>query len=145
MFSFFRRLLSKGAITEVQTSTEKKIKQKTLNATVTASPYDDHYEMALVYCVDKETHHCFSLTRFPGQEEIEVMVVDQINTKVLDLQVTLVGDCLQAILPAELARRLDGVERYIVHLDLPDHERAVLISSLKKIFEGKCGLSLVET
>lgn len=100
--------------------------------------------MALVYCVDKESGHCFSLTRLPGEEEIEVMVVDQINTKALDLQVTLVDNCLRAIIPEELARHLDGVEEYIINLDLPNHEQAVLISSLKKIFEGKRGLSLDE-
>ncbi len=144
MFAFVRRLLSKSTISEAQTSSEDKIKRKTLNATVSASPYDEHYEMALVYCVDKETGHCFSLTRFPGQDEIEVMVVDQINAKVLDLHVTLTGNCLQATIPEGLARRLDGVEQYSVYLDLPNHERAVLISSLKKIFEGKSGLSLDE-
>lgn len=142
MYGFVRRLLSKSTIAEVQTRTEKKIKQKTLNATVSASPYNEHYEMALVYCIDKETRHCFSFARYPGEEEIEVMVGLQTNTRVLDLQVTLTSNCLRVNIPEEPARRLEGVEQYIIHLDLLDPERAVLISSLKMIFEGKNGLSI---
>lgn len=99
--------------------------------------------MALVYCVDKASGHCFSLTRFPDQEEIELMVVDQIISKVTDLDITLNGRCLIATLPPDLSRRLDGIEQYCVHLDLPDHEFPVLTESLAKIFDGKSGLKVV--
>jgi len=124
--------------------TKLNMKQTNLNATVLASPYDQHYEMALIYCVDKQSGHCFSLTRFPDKDVIEVMVVDQIVEKVLDLEVVLKGYHLQARLPPELTRRLDGVEQYAVHLDLPDQELPNLIKSLEKIFEGKSGLRVLQ-
>jgi hypothetical protein len=120
------------------------MKQTNLNASVSASPYDKRYEMALVYCVDKQSGHCFSLTRFPDESEIEVMVVDQIVERVLDLDVVLQGHYLQARLPPKLTRRLDGVEQYKVHLDLPDQELPNLIKSLEKIFEGKSGLRVLQ-
>jgi hypothetical protein len=120
------------------------MKETTLNASVSASPFDERYEMALVYCVDKQSGQCFSLARFPGGNEIEVMVVDQIVERVIDLEVSLQGRCLQVRLPPKLARQLDGVEQYTVHLDLPDQELPNLIESLKKVFEGKSGLRLMQ-
>lgn len=118
--------------------------QAVLNAAVSASPYDEHYEMALVYCVDKQSGHCFSLSRFPGDAEIEIMVVDQLVEKVLDLEVVLEGRTLRAKIPQRLAMRLEGVEQYIVHLDLPEAEMPNLIKSLEAIFSGKEGFELIE-
>lgn len=120
------------------------MKQTVLHASVTASPYDEHYEMALVYCVDQRSRHCFSLTRFPGENEIEVMIVDQVLEKVPDLDVSLNGSCLTAKLPPGLAQRVGGVQQYVVHIDLSEDQLPNLISALKKIFEGKGGLKLLE-
>ncbi|WP_372177740.1 hypothetical protein ACCQ23_00670 [Xanthomonas axonopodis pv. phyllanthi] len=99
--------------------------------------------MALVYCADKQSGHCFSLTRFPDEDAIEVMVIDQVNSKVLDLDVTLDGRCLLAQIPPDLSRKIGGIEQYIVHLDLPDDELPVLVSALQQIFSGKSGLKFV--
>lgn len=114
-------------------------KSKVLHARVSASPYDEHYEMAFVYCVDVATKYCFSLTRLPDQGEIEVMVLDQLNASVEDLNLTLNGDVLTAHLDPETASQLDGFDEYVVNLGVSHEERRQLITALKKIFEGKRG------
>jgi len=111
-----------------------------LNAEVSASPYDEHYEMALVYCVDRTANQVFSLTRFPDQDEIELMVLDQLVTRVRDLEVTLDGQVLRADLPPEVARDLDGTRQYVVTLMATEVELQQVKDALAKIFEGKAGL-----
>lgn len=118
------------------------IKSKILNAQVSASPYDERYEMALVYCMDRAANYCFSLTRFPDQDEIEVMVLDQVLTKVTDLELTLDGDVLTANLDPVTAGLLDGIQKYVINLEVSDDERRQLLEALKKIFEGKKGFKL---
>lgn len=114
-----------------------------LNATVSASAFDEYYQMALVYCFDREKNYCFSLSRFPEEDEIEVMVLDQINHKVVDLSVELRGSTLNVALDKSLAAHLDGHTSYTIGLlGVEGPERDHLRDALRKIFEGKHGLRL---
>jgi hypothetical protein len=114
-----------------------------LNATVWASPFDKHYQMALVYCFDKEKNYCFSLSRFPEEDEIEVMVLDQINHKVRDLSVELRGSTMSVTLDESLAARLDDHLMYTINIASAEGaDRGLLCTALSKIFEGKYGLRL---
>lgn len=115
---------------------------RTLKAEVSASPDDDHYEMALVYCVDRTANYVFSLSRFPDQDEIELMVLDQLVARVRDLEVILDGNVLRADLPLEVARELDGTRQYVVNLMATGVELQHVRDALAKIFEGKKGLRI---
>jgi hypothetical protein len=112
-----------------------------LNATVSAAAFDDDYEMAFVYCFDREKDYCFSLSRFPQENEIEIMVRDQINYKVNDLSVELRGSTLSVSIDQLLAAQLDGHATYTISLiETDDAEKEHLRDALRKIFEGKHGL-----
>ncbi|MQA38821.1 transcriptional repressor [Rugamonas aquatica] len=114
-----------------------------LNATFSASPFDDHYQMALIYCFDQDQNYCFSLSRFPGENEIEVMVLDQVNRKVSDLSVVLEGSTLNIALDDELAAQLDGHGSYTICLiGIEARKLETLRDALRKIFEGKHGLRI---
>lgn len=119
------------------------ISNKTLYAVVSASPYDADYDMAYLYCSDKQSDYCFSLSRFPHEDSIEIMVLDQINTHVADLTVRLTGSCLDVRIPVDVAARLDNIEKYVIHLDISQDERLTIVETLEKIFEGKSGFSIV--
>jgi hypothetical protein len=116
-----------------------------LKATFRASPYDERYEMALVYCVDKKQRYCFSLTRFPNESSIAVMVLDQLNCRVDDLSVELRGNVLTARLEKSVAERLDGHSEYVVELEQGNQGLESLTAALVKIFEGKSGLRLLSS
>lgn len=112
-----------------------------LNATVFASPFDEHYQMALIYCFDRDKNYCFSLSRFPEEDEIEVMVLDQINHKVGDLSVELRGSTLSVSLDKSVAAQLDGHHTYTINITGAEgSENETLHAALRKIFEGKNGL-----
>lgn len=111
-----------------------------INATVSASAFDEHYEMALVYCFDKEKKYCFSLSRFPDENGIEVMVSDQINCKVDDLSGRLRSSTLTILLDKAVAENLDGHTNYTINLI--DADDVSLHAALRKIFEGKHGLQI---
>ncbi|MDR0226337.1 MAG: hypothetical protein LBI66_07945 [Burkholderiaceae bacterium] len=113
---------------------------RALTAEVSASSHDEHYEMALVYCVDRTANYVFSLVRFPDQDEIELMVLDQLVARVRDLEVILDGNVLRADLPLEVARELDGTRQYVVNLMATGVELQHVRDALTKIFEGKHGL-----
>jgi hypothetical protein len=114
-----------------------------LSAVVSASAFDEYYEMALVYCVDEIQNYCFSLTRLPDQDEIEVMVRDQNNYRVKDLSVQLQGTILTANLDKEVAAQLDGYTTYVIQLTEVDGQDMLEIQqALRKIFEGKNGLQI---
>ena len=110
-----------------------------LQVDISASPYDDHYDMALVYCFDKSQNYCFSLSRAPDSSEIEIMVCDQINCKVNDLDLILYRNFLKVNLSAVVAAKLDGHQMYKVEFELDDQEYDLIHQSLDKIFEGKKG------
>lgn len=114
-----------------------------LNATVWASAFDEHYQMALVYCFDKEQNYCFSLTRIPEEEEIEIMVLDQINRKVSDLSIELRGETLVVTLDKSVANQLDKHDSYTISLVGVEGPKGELLrDALRKIFEGKHGLRI---
>ncbi len=113
-----------------------------LMATVAASDFDPDYEMAFVYCYDAEKKYCFSLSRFPGQAEIEVIVGDQQNHKRMDLCVQLQGRRMSVLLDDPANWSLETEPAYIIDLRLRDDEQDALHAALRKIFEGKNGLRI---
>lgn len=95
--------------------------------------------MAYVHCTDETSGYCFSLSRIPHEEHIELMVYDQLVARISDLPVVFTGHAIHAELHPELASRLDGVSKYEINLLDIDGRRSELISALHKIFEGKTG------
>lgn len=95
--------------------------------------------MALVYCDDPAQPYCFALTRDPERAEIELMVSDQVFTRLADLDLALHGNTLTAHLGAAVAQALDGTTHYTIHLQPTSEERQQLVQALEKIFEGKQG------
>ncbi|HEY1397414.1 transcriptional repressor [Roseateles sp.] len=116
-----------------------------LEVTVSASPFDEHYEMALVYCFDRAKNYCFSLSRFPSEPLIEVMVLDQVNHKVEDLDVCLTQDVLVASFSPETAAQLDGESQYNIRLTGVDAASLKTVrEALLEIFRDKQGLRIVD-
>ena len=111
-------------------------------ATVSASPYDKDYEMAYVYCYDSSQRCCFSLSRFPDQQEIEVMVEDQSHHRRIDLCVHLKHRTLEVVLDAPSPSAFDRTPEYIIDLQLAEDQEPVLHAALRKIFDGKKGLRI---
>lgn len=110
-----------------------------LHVTVSASEFDEHYEMALVYCFDQAKNYCFSLTRFPDSEEIEIMVHDQVNHRVNDLRVDLNFNSIDVALSNEVSKNLDGHASYSILFNPSETDINELDKAFKKIFEGKSG------
>ncbi|MGC5801426.1 transcriptional repressor [Ralstonia pseudosolanacearum] len=114
-----------------------------LQATVSASEFDEHYQMAFVYCMDKQRNYCFSLSRFPDEERIEVMVRDQLVCKVDDVWITLDGRTMEVALDSTITARLDGESSYVIKLDTTDEDLLGVHAALRRIFERKSGLRIV--
>lgn len=93
-------------------------------------------ELAYVYCVD-ESGYCLSLARFPDDELVEVMVVDQANHKTCELTVELSSDELRVQLSLAVADALDGVTEYVVPLAATDEELRELDAALTVLFSGE--------
>ncbi len=109
---------------------------------IAASPYDADYDMAYVYCFDAAKNYCFSLSRFPNSEHIEVMVFDQLVSHVDDLTISVSSNLMAATLEEDTAASLDGYQHYDLQFELTAPEMTRLIDSLKRIFDGKLGLSI---
>jgi hypothetical protein len=92
-------------------------------------------ELAYLYCID-ECGYCLSLARFPGDELIEVMVIDQVNHKTRELTVELSRRELRVSLSPGAAAYLDGNTEYTVPLKAADEELRELDAALSVIFEG---------
>lgn len=112
-----------------------------LKVTILASEFDEDYEMALVYCFDKTKDYCFSLTRLPDSEEIEVMVLDQINHRVNDLSVVLNQSSIEVTLSKEASSNLDGHASYTIAFEPLKTDINELRRALEKIFEEKNGFT----
>jgi hypothetical protein len=110
-----------------------------LHANIFASDFDEYYEMAILYCFDKANNYCFSLTRFPDSEEIEVMVLDQINYPVNDLSVVLNPESIEVLLNKEDANNLDGTSAYTISFDPRAVDIIEMAKALEKIFDSKQG------
>ncbi|WP_334011051.1 hypothetical protein [Burkholderia cepacia] len=112
-----------------------------LHATVGAatSDLDDDESFANIYCHDAEQDYCFTLSRFPDDTLIEVMVRDQITWRVKDLSVRLTDDTIDIEIEPGIAARLDGQTRYVIHLAPGQYDPVTLRAALKEIFAGKSG------
>lgn len=102
-------------------------------ATSTGGREDD--ELAYVYCVD-ENGYCLSLARFPNDELVEVMVVDQVNHKTREVAVELSREQLRVSVSPAAAAALDGIMEYVVPLAATDEEFRDLDAALAVIFDG---------
>ncbi|UJB71928.1 hypothetical protein HRE53_08450 [Acaryochloris sp. 'Moss Beach'] len=98
--------------------------------------------MAYVYCFDAAKNYCFSLSRFPNAEQIEVMVLNQLVSHVDDVTISVSSNLITATLEEETAASLDGYQYYDLQFELTPSEMTRLIDSLKRIFNGKSGLSI---
>jgi hypothetical protein len=104
--------------------------------------YAQDENMLYVYCYDRKLGYCFSLVRLKNVKEIEIMVLDQINEKIDDVDITLTRKCLIAKLDRELALRLDKKKMYTIQFELSDEKYRQLTKTLVEIFEGKQGLKI---
>lgn len=95
-------------------------------------------DLAYAYCVD-ESGYCLSVCRLPGDELVEVMVVDQVNHKTREVAVELSRYELRLRLSPAAAARLDGVTEYVVLLAATDKEWRDLDAALSAIFAGASG------
>ena len=110
-----------------------------LNVTISASPFDEYYKMACLYCYDEVKDYCFSLSRPPEKEKIEIMVKDQILRQVNDLSIELFKDKVEVNLENELAGCLDNVTHYTLRFRITENEFDNLTETLNAIFMGKKG------
>jgi hypothetical protein len=92
-------------------------------------------ELAYVYCTD-ESGYCLSVCRFPDDELVEVMVIDQVNHKTREVVVELSREHLRLTLSAGAAAQLDGIMEYTVPLTSTDDELRELDAALSVIFAG---------
>ncbi len=91
--------------------------------------------LTYAYCVD-ESGYCLSLARFPDDELVEVMVVDQVNHKTREVEVDLYRDKLVVSLSRSAASALDGITQYVVPLLATDEELLEFDAALAVIFSG---------
>ena len=102
----------------------------------TTSTGDPDYDgLAYLYCTDK-SGYCLSLARFPDDDLVEMMVLDQINHKTRDVVVELSRDELRVTVSPAVAARLDGITEYTVPLAATDDELREIDEALSVIFEG---------
>jgi hypothetical protein len=92
-------------------------------------------ELACAYCTD-ECGYCLSLARLPGDESVEVMVVDQVNHRTREVSVEFSRNELRLRLSPAAAANLDGITEYIVPLAATEDELQELDAALSVIFEG---------
>jgi hypothetical protein len=102
-------------------------------ATSTGGREDD--ELAYAYCTD-ESGYCLSVARFPDDELVEVMVIDQVNYKTREVSVELSRDELRLRLSPAAAAHLDGITEYVVPLAATETELRELDAALSVIFAG---------
>ncbi len=96
--------------------------------------------MAYLYCSDVQSGYCFSLSRFPDDASIEIMVVDQRTYKVDDLDsVRFTGHSIHVVIDARTAGHLDNATRYDITLVPGEYDADAIRAALEKIFEGKAG------
>lgn len=99
-------------------------------------------EMTYLYCYDDKKDYCFSLVRVPDSDKIEVMVLDQLNDKVNDVNLTLTRGSLLAHFEKDVAIKLDNILSYTVYFNLSDEKYFELKKVLEVIFEDKSGFQI---
>jgi hypothetical protein len=92
-------------------------------------------ELACAYCTD-ESGYCLSVARFPDDELVEVMVIDQVTHKTREVSVELSSNELRLRLSSAAAAKLDGITEYIVPLTATEKELQELDAALRIIFAG---------
>jgi len=102
-------------------------------ATSTGDP--DYDGLAYVYCTDRRGYR-LSLARFPDDDLVEVMVLDQVNYKTREVAVELSRDELRVTVSPAVATRLDGITEYKVPLAATEDELREIDAALSVIFEG---------
>jgi len=102
-------------------------------ATSTGGREDE--ELAYAYCTD-ENGYCLSVCRFPDDELVEVMVIDQVCHKTREVMVELTREQLRLRLSAGAAAHLDGITEYTIPLAATDDELRELDTALSVIFAG---------
>ncbi|PXX42680.1 transcriptional repressor [Undibacterium pigrum] len=113
-----------------------------LHTKISFSAFDERYEMAFLYCYDKQKNYCFSLSRLPDEDYIEIMVLDQVIHRVQDLDFRLQADNILVCLDNATAAELDHIAEYRIQFQLPEESRDSLIAALQAIFAGKQGLQI---
>jgi hypothetical protein len=109
------------------------IHAKGFATSVGGSGRDD--DPAYICCTD-ESGYCLSLARFPGDELVEVMVVDQRNHRTREVAVELTRNQLRIALAPAAAAKLDGITADIVPLTATDQDLLKLDAALSFLFEG---------
>jgi hypothetical protein len=88
-----------------------------------------------IVCTDKSGYG-FSLTRFPDELLIAVMVEDQTHYSTREVTAKLYRDKLLVSLSPSAAKELDGTTEYVIPLSASDEDMARVDSALKAIFSG---------
>ncbi|WP_298209766.1 hypothetical protein [Acidovorax sp.] len=101
-----------------------------------ANPCDDDYEGMAHICCTGENGYWFSLSRHIGDNSVEVMVLDQINHKMSDIQVTLSETCLIVDVGNDGARHLDGNSNYQIAFTASPEELNLIDQTLKVLLNG---------
>jgi hypothetical protein len=98
----------------------------------------DEEEMAFIYCADKHSGYCLSLSRFLHNDSdlIDVMVYDQVWCSTQEITVILSRDELKVELSPSVAQQLMRVTEYTVTLTINDNQFNELDAALTVIFEG---------
>jgi hypothetical protein len=109
---------------------------KTINTgDVALCQRDEDTDLASVYAVDTNGY-CVSLSRFPGDTKIEVMVADQINYKTNEVKAHLYSDKLVVCLSKHDAKELDNITEYVILLEVNAERLQEIDTTLKIIFAG---------
>lgn len=93
----------------------------------------DYGGLTYIYCVD-DSGYCLSLARFPEDELVEVMVLDQMNHKTREVAAELSRDELRVRLSVSAAAVLDRIMEYVVPLAATEEELRELDAALTVIF-----------
>jgi hypothetical protein len=90
-------------------------------------------DLAYAYCID-ETGYCLSVSRYPQDELIEVMVYDQLNHKTCEVSVELSMNQLVLGISPAAAAHLHGITEYTVQFAISDDDLHDLDAALSVIF-----------
>jgi hypothetical protein len=105
---------------------------------VAAWTHDEEIEdFSGIFC-GLEEDYVVSLARFPDDDVIEVMVVDQRNHKTKDVRAELNKDKLVIRIPKEVARHLDNITEYVLLLEVTQ-ERLLEIHCVLQVIFDKVG------
>jgi hypothetical protein len=88
-----------------------------------------------VVCTDKNGYG-FSLTRFPEESLIHLMVEDQTNCPTRELVAELYRDRLVVGLGSDIAKQIGIPGKYVVPLDTSEEQLSQIDSALSAIFSG---------